>query len=538
MSQLSHFPARLLTFLDDRMNPIVVKELRQAVQSRFITGTLNIFLLINLLVIGGYLINANAVGSNLNAGRDVFISIHGILFFTALQFVPLYTAVRLATERSETNVDLLFISSIPPAKIVWGKLLAGMIIAGLIYSACLPFLTLTFLLRGIDLPSIAAVLMLDLLLITAGLAGAIFCGCIPVTIAIKGLLTLMTAGGLMVLWGIGMSASYGMIRRGIGSSLGTINFWTGTAMPIVTFVFIVVAMASVLATAMITPPSANRALPVRICMTVLWLVTGLTFVATGLAASAGAGDALEAWALTVTFALCLATLAAVSERDTLDFRIRRTIPQSRWKRALILPFYSGSVSGLLWVFIIVALTVAIGLALNNTMTRLWPSSFNDGRFLIFATLFTYTLAYALTAMAVRYWLLRRWIKPVATATIALVLIAVGVLGPVLIAFLLFGREWDSVGTARLMLGNPLAGVIEGRPELKAMERLTFSGIWALIAFLLCLPTLLTQLRNFRPPDAEEYRSVPVDHHSSDTAPRAASIPAEVTSSSNNTPAQS
>src|SRR5262249_44895141 len=46
----------ILAWLDDGLNPIVVKELRQAVRSRFVVAVLLLFLLLQVLYIGVYLV--------------------------------------------------------------------------------------------------------------------------------------------------------------------------------------------------------------------------------------------------------------------------------------------------------------------------------------------------------------------------------------------------------------------------------------------------------------------------------------------------
>ena len=69
-----------------------------------------------------------------------------ILLAICLLFVPAYTSIRLAFER-DTNVDLLFVTTIKPSAIVWGKMFAALTITVLIFSACMPFMVFTYWLR-------------------------------------------------------------------------------------------------------------------------------------------------------------------------------------------------------------------------------------------------------------------------------------------------------------------------------------------------------------------------------------------------------
>ncbi len=95
---------------------------------------------------------------------------------TCIGFVPLYCGVRLSLERNDANIDLLFVTTITPGAIVRGKYLAAMALTLLIFSACMPFMVLTYLLRGIDLPTIFLVLAFGLVVCAAANALGIFAG--------------------------------------------------------------------------------------------------------------------------------------------------------------------------------------------------------------------------------------------------------------------------------------------------------------------------------------------------------------------------
>ena len=114
--------AGLLERLDDTLNPIVVKELRQAVQSRFVSWVLFALLVAQLLAIGVYLMVVAAAGQvesiDFQAGRDVFSWLQGILLATCMLFLPLYAGIRLAAEHSDVNTDLLFVTTLSPRAII------------------------------------------------------------------------------------------------------------------------------------------------------------------------------------------------------------------------------------------------------------------------------------------------------------------------------------------------------------------------------------------------------------------------------------
>ncbi len=98
----------LLAQTNDWLNPIVVKELRQAVKSRVVMAALMLFLLLQLGILLVFLLRseyARLQTADLNAGREVFLTLQGILLGTCMLLIPSYAGVRLAAEHSDTNVD-------------------------------------------------------------------------------------------------------------------------------------------------------------------------------------------------------------------------------------------------------------------------------------------------------------------------------------------------------------------------------------------------------------------------------------------------
>src|SRR6185312_5798138 len=117
---------RFLSRLGDRINPIVVKESRQAVNSRIVAAFLLLFLTVEMVVML-LLISEREVSSeiNMHAGREIFSVVQGVLLGTCMILIPTMTGARLAGERSDVNVDLLFISSLSPRAVLFGKLAAA-----------------------------------------------------------------------------------------------------------------------------------------------------------------------------------------------------------------------------------------------------------------------------------------------------------------------------------------------------------------------------------------------------------------------------
>ncbi|MCI0564503.1 MAG: hypothetical protein MN733_39035, partial [Nitrososphaera sp.] len=339
--------------LDDALNPVVVKELRQAVRSKFVVAMLMLLLGVQLFVIGAFLITYNNLSTRFDAGQQIFAILLGIMLGTCLLFVPLYTAIRLALERSDTNVDLLFITTIRPQAIIGGKFLAAMILTVLIFSTCMPFMTFTYLLRGIDLPSIFALLAFGFFVVAASIQFAIFIACIPASRVFKVLLGLGGLNILSYLVIMTMAGSYGLLSLGIGSLLGTWEFW-GYACLAGIFGLTITGLLFMISVALITPLSANRALLVRIFTTIGWLVTGMASIIWSWIEKRN--EPFIVWSFLSVGIFCLAFFVAVSERESLGRRVIRTIPHRGWIRLLVFPFYSGAASGITWSCLMSCLT--------------------------------------------------------------------------------------------------------------------------------------------------------------------------------------
>ena len=110
-----------------------------------------------------------------------------ILLITCVGFVPAYAAIRLSFERNDANTDLLFVTTITPGKIVRGKYFTAMALTLLIFSAWMPFMILTYLLRGIDLPTIFLILAFAFVVCAIANAVGIFAGAVSGSWLIRGL---------------------------------------------------------------------------------------------------------------------------------------------------------------------------------------------------------------------------------------------------------------------------------------------------------------------------------------------------------------
>ena len=481
----------LFARIDDSFNPIVVKELRQAVNGKFVAAVLILLLVVQLAALGIYIVANGDFSNNLTAGTTAFMILEGILLGISLLFVPAYAGVRLAAERSDTNVDLLFITTIRPMAIVAGKLFSALVILTLIFSACMPFMAFTWFLRNIDLPTIFILLALSFLVVATTVQFTTFIACLPAGRVLKILLALLALGTFPNLFIGTLTASFWLLeRKAISGRLGTWDFWE----PATAVLLIALAVNGILfslSVALVTPPAANRALPVRVLITTIWIVTGL--IAAIISYSLKSPDALATWATISAVVFSAATFVAVSERESLGPRAARKIPAAGAPRAAAFLLFSGGANGLIWCALMTALTFAAIRLAPRLLNIRYLSASSETEVWV-AGLYLYSFAYATTALFIRRTFLSRWIGHKYTWAIAIVLLTAGCTLPSLLSYLLFFDSWSAEKHGMWLVGNPF---VLGIDKFQGLY-LVFAGGWATIGALVNVPWLVEQMSHFRP----------------------------------------
>ncbi|MHC4707163.1 MAG: hypothetical protein ACYS8I_08770, partial [Planctomycetota bacterium] len=366
--------SRTLASLDDWLNPIAVKEMRQGVKGKFISWVLIIFLLIELAIIGIVLVSSTNLDQDFNVGRNLFTGLLTVLLGTCLLFLPALVAIRFSSERSDNNVDLFFITTLRPAQIIWGKLSAAIVLTLFFFSACTPFMTLTYLLRGLDLPSMFILLALDFLVVAGCIQLGILLACLPGGPIARGIRFLFGLGALMIILQLTLAGSWGMLYTGIGSGIWSWDFW-GPALTVVALILIGIGLLFVLSVTIITP---------------IWSV------------SQNADEPFVAWVVTSVLMFCATMFASICERERLGPRIVRTIPRSKILRIPAFFLYSGAAGGLAFAITITGATIYAA----SLFEKVAPSTIGFGRdyeyaFKIAVGLALYAFCYSLTGLNIK-----------------------------------------------------------------------------------------------------------------------------------------
>ena len=492
--------------LDDWINPIVVKELRQAVKSRLIAAMLLLFLALQLLIVALFLgLQEIRTGDSMNsrAGNELFTMLQAIMLGTCMVLIPTYAAVRLSGERSDSNVDLLFISTLRPTSIIAGKFFSALVLAMLVFSCCAPFMTFAYLLRGIDIPTIFFVLGIDLLAVLLSTQAALFVAAIPATRAFKVFLFFFGFLGLCWIFAGMVAGTSELIRGGVSSEMPG-EFWA---------VMGTLALASLFTTgllfcwsvSLISPPSANRALVGRLFLVGSWLILGAACL--GLSRyfwAPGLRDVpISIWMGCSIGFLSLQFLISINERDSWGPRVTRTIPRWWPLRFLAFLFYSGAAGGTCLSVICMAATLGLDWWWHERIPTLGFHSEVENVWRVFAALALYVFCYGTSAVLIRFYLLSERVRSVFTWVLVLMLVAVGCTLPWSVGFLVYGSRFARYGELPWwLLANPFGAIYEvGSERADTFTEICFLFLaaWALIILVLSIPWGVQQFVRFHPP---------------------------------------
>jgi hypothetical protein len=143
----------------DRLNPLVVKEVRQGLRTRVFWVCFGLLLLACLVV--SLIAFANTHDrSYTREGRSYFFAFFVCLGLVHFGVIPFNAYRSLAREREDETWSLLLLTGLGPRRILRGKVASFLVQAALYASAVGPFLLFSYFLNGIDLPTILLVLLL------------------------------------------------------------------------------------------------------------------------------------------------------------------------------------------------------------------------------------------------------------------------------------------------------------------------------------------------------------------------------------------
>src|SRR5262245_19498007 len=343
--------ARLESLLDrvgDRLNPILVKEARPAMKSRQFVITFS------LLLIFGWLWTVLFISFGLPAiyyapvGAGVLMGYYAVLSVPLLIVVP-YAAFRsLAAEREDGTYELLSITALSSRQIVLGKLGSAALQMMVYYSALAPCIAFTYLLRGIDIITIALYLVYSLM---ASVLLSIF-GLMMATVTRarhwQVLLSVVYVMALLVFTFVWDFAFLGMLANNVSLPLDDADFWM-VNLCILTFYLPAVALCLFVAAGQITFATENRSTPIRAVLMIPHLMITGWMIYHWLHFKDG--DTLFFWTTVAAIYWTLAGAFLCGETAQLSPRAKRQLPQSLLGRALLTWFNPGSGTGYMFAML-------------------------------------------------------------------------------------------------------------------------------------------------------------------------------------------
>jgi len=325
---------RVMDHWGDFLNPILVKETRQALKSRQFAVTFSLVLLTSWLwsLIGIYMRYPGILYSP--DGPFLLMGYFDILLFPLIVIIPFSAFRSLASEREDGTFELLSISTLSPRQIIIGKLVSSILQMLVYLSALAPCLGFTYLLRGIDFITI-------MIVVTLAIMASVFFSALGLVLASitqqrhwQSALSVIVILVFLLLFFIGLGTSQQMIYYDTGwRAFDDWEFWVAMLALFsgyVSFLILVVEVAS----AQITFESENRTAGVRtVALGQQLLFTGWIFYYW--LSSTSTSELLIAFFTIVCLYWYLVGVFLTGESPVISPRVRRSISTFVVERLLL-----------------------------------------------------------------------------------------------------------------------------------------------------------------------------------------------------------
>ena len=321
----------------ERLNPILVKESRQALKSKQFVVTFS------LLLLAGWVWSILGVailwpGIYYAPGGRFMLSIYlVILAIPVLVIVPFSAFRSLAAEREDGTFELLSITALSARQIVTGKLGSAMLQMLVYFSALAPCIAFTYLLRGIDIITIGFLLfytcVASMMLSAFGLVIATISRTRHWQVLLSVLLLIMLCL-VTFIW----TMLFIQIIAAQDSAFDHPDFWLVQGV-IVTFCVSNAALFVLIAAAQISFASDNRSTPLRIMLLlqqVLW-VGWMTYLWMHFKDD----DVLYVLVTVAGIYWFVSGALMMGETSQLSPRVKRSLPQSYFGRMAFTWFNPG-----------------------------------------------------------------------------------------------------------------------------------------------------------------------------------------------------
>ncbi len=334
----------LLTRVSERLNPILVKEARQALRSKqFVTTFM-------LMLAAGWvwsMLGLAALGPGVYYSADgptMFYGYYFILTFPLLVVAP-YTAFHsLSAERQDRTHELVSITTLNPRQILSGKL-GSIVLQMVVYlSAIFPCLAFTYLLRGLEIFTVIWMVAYTSM-ISLGLSAIGLClAALPPQRQRQIGNAVLFAVLLSVCFVTNISTAFWMVSAG-GASVDSPYFWIQN-LAWLTFYGNCFALVFLSARSQLMTVCQNRSTDLRIAL----VVAQMSLLAwCAYSQMVGGGNAIFGFVFFTTLLWWVAGMFLTGEPTVLSPRVKRDLPQSTVGRIFLSWFAPGPATGLMFV---------------------------------------------------------------------------------------------------------------------------------------------------------------------------------------------
>lgn len=347
-------PAWFARALPDFMNPVLVKEVRQAQRGKVFSVTLIVTLVLALLGAASAALEIERSYFSGSPGQAFFSSVYVFFNIAVLVVVPFQAFVSMGAEHDDNTFEMLVLSNLKPRQIVMGKITAALT-QGLMFGLTfLPFVVTAFLLRGVDLTVLMLIMGLTAFASTVLTTFAVMLSAVVRKRLLRVLAMVALAGGLFLLVPTSLALCYEWFRS--PELFGQPGFY---AVMVQTVLFMAVGAAIHFAVAcnMLAHEEENRSTNIRVAVSLLCVITVSSTAYNVMAFKAGAGLPREVvYGLAVASLFFLATFCIffALEPDRLGRRVEPAIPQSKLLAVAVAPWMPGGSRGLVFAGVHVA----------------------------------------------------------------------------------------------------------------------------------------------------------------------------------------
>lgn len=333
--------------IDARINPVLIKEVRQSLRSRlFRVGYLTMLIIATMAAL------AAAVPEVNDGGKRLFGAILTADLFTVCGLIPFYLFFLSPGEGQARAQDLVMLSGLSPFRLVMGRVWSALAYIGLVTSALLPFLALSVVLPGVDLRAGALLLAMTLLTGLCMSAAAIALGALIRSRMIRAFVGLLLSGVLFYVCVVASAGVWSLLER--PDEMLDADFPLAIS-GIMGFPLLLGVYGVAGASAALSHPEENRSTPLRVATLGVTILCGL-----GLYFASLATPRVEDVAVVALFMLSVLGVPVgvfLVEPDPLGRRVEVTLPRSPLT-ALLIPLLPGGQRAILFGALLLAGFVA------------------------------------------------------------------------------------------------------------------------------------------------------------------------------------